>query len=360
MYRRLIAPVLAVALMGSGGVALAQPDTGKVQQALQAALDAGAPGGLTVVNDRRTGRQSYVAGKADIASGRTPRATDRFRIGSVSKPFVATALLQLVGDGKLSLDDKVAKWLPGAVKNGENITLRQLLQHTSGLPDFVPHLDFSPGAVLTEYTPDQLLKLIADDQPTFAPGQGWSYSNTGYLLAGMVITKATGRDWRQAVTERILRPLGLRDTELPHRKTTISGPHLSGYTADPANPQRRVEVTRISPTMADSAGEMISTADDLGKFFRALLSGRLLPAAQLKEMTTAVPMTGRQGGYGLGLMRTDLSCGISVWGHGGSIPGFNSWAASDATGGKVIGLNINQQLANPTPSLQGVLTAAYC
>ena len=277
------------------------------------------------------------AGEADIATGAPVRADDEFRIGSATKTFVATVVLQLAAEHRLSLDDTVAHWLPGVVSgngnDGGRITIRELLQHTSGLYDYAddfPEIDSSAAFEAdryTTYTPGQLVAIAMRHRPDFAPGTSWEYSDTNYILVGMIIAKATGHTWQQEVLDRIIRPLGLRHTVAPGTDPSIPDAHLDGYSAFGSGPA--IDVTSANMTYAGSSGAMISTTADLIRFHQALLGGKLLPSTQLAEMETTVPAHAFDSlwpgaRYGLGLMWLPLSCGGGVYSHGGDVPGYTT------------------------------------
>ncbi|MFF2953600.1 serine hydrolase domain-containing protein [Kitasatospora sp. NPDC057965] len=300
-------------------------------------------------NGRRVWRDA--AGVADLDSQRPARADGRFRIGSVTKTFVSTVTLQLADEGKLRLDDPVERYLPGVVPNGGVITLRQLLNHTSGLYDYLsdPRFLFEDEASLRSYladrrwktwTPTQLIEVGTQGTPYFPPGQGWHYSNTNYVLIGEVIRKVTGHNWRSEVDRRIVKPLHLNDTTFAGARTGIPGPHAHGYAKLPEGP---ADITLINPSFGDAAGDGISTTADLNRFHAALFGGRLLSPARLAEMTTAVPAPLIFAHYGLGLIRYDLSCG-EAWGHTGGIPGYNTlWlGAKDGTRQFSLSFNLTQ------------------
>ncbi|MFD5917246.1 serine hydrolase domain-containing protein [Kitasatospora sp. NPDC058201] len=302
--------------------------------------------GETRENGRRTWRDA--AGVTDLDSGRPARADGRFRIGSITKTFVSTVVLQLADEGRLRLDDPVDRYLPGVVPNGGAITLRQVLNHTSGLydyledPQFLFHDEASLRAFLaqgrwTNYRPEQLVTVGVQHAPYFAPGQGWHYSNTNYILTGMIIKKVTGHTWQREVEKRIVEPLNLDNTSFPGSWPGIPGPHAHGYVKLPEGP---ADVTLINPTVGDAAGNGISTTSDLDRFHAALFGGKLLSAARLAEMTTAVPAPMIGAHYGLGLIRYDLPCG-EVWGHTGGIPGFNSVLLGVRDGSRQFALSFN-------------------
>ncbi|WP_404197140.1 serine hydrolase domain-containing protein [Streptomyces tauricus] len=323
---------------------------------LQADVDAIMKTGTVAVVARSTGprgSRTATAGVAETVTGEAARPGDRFRIASASKTFVATVVLQLVGEGRLSLDDTVEDWLPGVVSghgnDGGAITVRQLLQHTSGLFDYTGDFPALTGKAAyeagryTTWTPEQLVGIAMKHAPAFAPGDGWSYSNTNYILAGMIIEKATGRTWQQEVTARVIRPLGLRHTLAPTTDPRIPGRHLHGYSSfgEAGEP---LDATEFNPSAAGAAGAMISTTADLTRFYQALLGGRLLRPAELAAMKTTVRAPELDPGwagarYGLGLMEIPLSCGGSYYSHGGDIPGYTTRDGVSADGRRTVVLN---------------------
>jgi D-alanyl-D-alanine carboxypeptidase len=265
------------------------------------------------------------------------RAHDQFRIGSASKTFIATVVLQLAGEGRLSLSDTVAHWLPGVVSghgnDGRRITVRELLQHTSGIYDYTqdfPEVASAAGfqaGRFTTYTAAQLVAIAMRHTPAFAPGTSWAYSNTNYILASMIISKITGRSWEQEVSQRIIQPLGLRHTITPGTYPYIPGPHMDGYSSFGTGPA--INVTAANMTYAGAAGALISTTADLTRFYQALIGGRLLRPAQLAEMEKTVPahpldVVWPGVRYGLGLMWIPLSCGGGYFSHGGDVPGYST------------------------------------
>ncbi|MFK4187739.1 serine hydrolase domain-containing protein [Streptomyces sparsogenes] len=360
--------MVAAAVMAAG-LAMPAPaaratEAGGGHRATQEALDGvvrdGPPGGVAVVEDRH-GTWAGRAGTADLRTGRSPRVEDRFRAGSITKTFVATVMLQLEAEGRLSLDDTVDHWLPGLVKghghDGRQITLRQLLNHTSGVYSYTEDEEFKRREFGTAFlrhrydtwTPERLVRLAMTHQRTSAPGDRWGYSDTNYILAGMVIRKVTGRSYAAEIEQRILRPLHLDSTVLPGTRSSLPGPagraysKLTGELAGPGEPGGKTyDVTELNPSLAGAAGEIVTTAPDLNRFYRALLSGRLLEPRQLTEMTTTVPVPQAPGvSYGLGLMRLELSCGVEVWGHNGGIQGSISEALTTADGRHALALNFN-------------------
>ncbi|MET8546617.1 serine hydrolase domain-containing protein, partial [Kitasatospora sp. NPDC004799] len=346
----LAGPVVAA---GAAEAADGRPGPGDPRAAaLRALTDAGAVGAIAEVRDGN-GAWRGASGVSDLATGAPVRADGRFRVGSVTKVFTATAVLQLVGEGRIGLDDPIERHLPGLVPNGEHITVRHLLGHRSGLWDSTNEKggvfpDWSDPAVIRNWldgggltrhiTPAQVVASSVAHAPNFPPGTGYSYSNVNFTLLGMIIEKVTGHGYAQEITARILRPLGLTSTYFPGTATGIRGPHAHGYVTLPEGPgpadHSDRDVTVASLTWANSAGELISTLGDLNRFEKALLGGRLLPPALLEEMTTTTPID-IEGvptalGYGLGLASWQLSCG-PVYGHNGSVPGYTTelWSSGD-------------------------------
>ena len=327
---------------------------------LDAIVDAGAVAALAEVADR-SGTRRAAAGVTRLGRPAPAPAGGRFRVGSVTKTFVATVVLQLQAERRLGLEDPVQRWLPGVVPGGDRITLRQLLNHTSGLYDYTDALDLSPEAWLPQrfrsWEPAELVALATARPPLFDPGTDWSYSNTNYVLLGMVVKAVTGHDHGTEIQRRILRPLGLRQTDVPGDRVGIAGLHAHGYLpVGPEGAEKPVDVTRLNPSIAGAAGEMISSTADLNTFFRALLTGRLLPPAQLTAMTTMVP--GHD--YGLGLERTTLSCGVTVYGHGGGIFGYATVSFHTPDGGRRLSMSVTPYLGNPSPAAEALVDRVFC
>jgi D-alanyl-D-alanine carboxypeptidase len=234
------------------------------------------------------------------------------------------------------------------VPNGERITVRQLLNHTSGLAEYcaVPPdstLCVPPPSEMTRtWTPLQLVEIGVGAAPTFPPGQGFSYSNTDYVLLGMIIEQATGRSLTSSYKRMIFDPLGLKRTSLSKR-STIARPFAHGYDVL-AGGNWPLDVTATSPTIAWGAGAIVSVPTDLQRFMRALLAGRLFPKSLLREMKIAAPGSlngtppsspvegGGVGTYGLGLIHFTWASACGVQGHSGSFPGFHTWAFAAKSG----------------------------
>jgi D-alanyl-D-alanine carboxypeptidase len=218
------------------------------------------------------------------------------------------------------------------VPGGSGITVRQLLNHTSGIFNYTDDQPWRAGLLANptrEWSARELIAVATAHPQVFPPGTSWSYSNTNYVLAGLIAETVAGRPLPRLITERITRPLRLSDTYLA-TDTQIRPGHIHGY-FPPSTMGSYVDTTTWNPTAAGAAGAMVSTASDLARFYRGLLSGHLLAPAQLREMKTTVYVAERNGGYGLGLYYLNTPCG-TVWGHSGSFPGYNSVAYQDRSG----------------------------
>lgn len=274
------------------------------------------------------------SGTSDLETGRPVHPDGYFRMASTSKALVATVVLQLEAEGRLSLHDSVDHWLPGVVRgngnDGRRITLRHLLQHTSGIPDALP--GYTDPKEYEEqrfrvYSSERLVELAMEHAPDFDPGEDgeWEYSNTGYVLLDMVVEKVTGRPAHQEIEDRVVRPLGMDRTRRLGIRPTLPRPHARAYELFDA--ENRVDVT--DQVMVDHANlSWVTTTRDENTFFRALLGGRLLPERQLAKMKQTVPVNAELqklwpgGGYGLGLVERPLKCGGTYWSHEGGDGGY--------------------------------------
>ncbi len=338
------------------GVPLAGPATA----ALQAGLDEFRAHGVSglVAELRDGGRRARVrSGVARLDAEAPPEFEGYFRMGSNTKTFVAVVALQLVGEGALSLDDTVERWLPGVVSgngnDGKLITVRQLLQHTSGLANYTGEMPalFSADAYLAhrfDHTePDALVALALQHAPNFAPGTKWEYSNTNYILAGMIIKRVTGRDWKAEAQARIIGPLGLEHTFDPGDEPGLPEPHARGYEQF-AEGGPLVDVTLANQTWADAAGSLVSTAADLATFWQRLQEGALLRPEQMAQLraTVAAPLfdpiwPGVR--YGLGIVWVPTTCGGGYWSHSGDTLGFATRNAASDDGARVAVFSLTTQ-----------------
>jgi D-alanyl-D-alanine carboxypeptidase len=360
----------------------------QLRQLVARDVRAGAPGVIVRVDDG-SGQVIRIAEQADWSRRDHVLAEDdRFRMGSNTKTMVATVILQLVAEHRLTLTGSVDTWLPGLVPDGQHITLRMLLDHTSGLFDYLDDpavLKAFSGQDTRVWTPDEVLAAAVAQPPLFAPGTRYSYSNTNYLVLGLIAEKVTGEGLADLVQRRIVQPLHLRDTYLVTGTDLRHDPTLAhGYEPDaarlapllppgtpagtafvgPRRPDDYVDTTDVNLSAEWAAGGMVSSAEDWARFDTALMSGRLLPPAELAQMRTTVsegPSTPNR--YGLGLEQVVTPCGV-VSGHDGQVPGYSTEDYTDSTGRRTASVFTSTifGLANPTtgPADHAVLVAAVC
>lgn len=356
------AVVTAGLLAPTTSFAAARPDG--VQQGLNALVRDGQPAALAAVRGGAGPDRTYTAGVGDLATGAKVPGNGQVRIGSNTKTFVAVVLLQLVGEGKIGLDDRVDTHLPGLLRgdgiDGGRITVRQLLQHTSGLPDYGVHI--SDDEIAHRYfEPRDLVDIALKHKAEFEPGEQWSYSNTNYVVAGLIVQKVTGRPLVEEIDRRVVQRIGLRDTYFPGPgDKTIRKPHPRGYRVMPGGELR--DSTEIDPSAGWAAGQMISTNSDVNRFFTALLRGDLLEDAQLAQMRTTVPVGDTGAHYGLGLMSRKLSCGGVYWGHGGDIVGYETRGGVTDDGRRAVNIAVTTVPAETsgTRRVEAVVDTALC
>ncbi|GCB46163.1 D-alanyl-D-alanine carboxypeptidase [Streptomyces sp. NL15-2K] len=367
MHRALVTATTALAVIAAPSAALAAPeetDREGLRKRLDDVVATGAVGALVEVRDER-GVWRGTSGVAELGTTRAVPVRGQFRVGSITKTFVATVALQLVGEGRLQLDDTVEAWLPGAVPDGHRITVRQLLNHTSGLYDYKrtlpmpPEPEFLDDRWRTWTAAEQVRRAVANPPSFQPPGSDYEYSNTGYLLIGQIIEKVTGRSYAEEIERRVIRPLRLRDTLLPGTSPHIRGPHPHGYVPIQRHGETRlVDYTAMNPSVMGAGGEMISTAKDLNRFIAALLGGRLLPGHLLDEMKT--PGVAHRK-YGLGLAWQDTSCGVRVYGNDGDALAYQSWSFSTEDRRRRVTVALTPDFrADPDDAVDALLNEAFC
>jgi len=266
------------------------------------------------------------SGTAAAGTDRPLTVTDRTRIGSLTKTMTATVLLQLVQEHTLSLDDTIGKYVPG-MPNGNTATLRQLANMTSGIPSYTGNEQWKKQVFADpekQWTPQQLVDFEVGAPADFAPGKGWAYSNTNYVLLGMVIQKVTGEPIATVFQKRLFGPLGMTHTSFPAGTNAIPSPHLNGVSSQGQAKGKSVDATAFSPSIAFTAGEVISTLGDLTKWGDALFTGKgiLKPATEKLRRDSIVrdiPPNTATAGYGIGIGDRD-----GWWGHSGDIPGYTT------------------------------------
>jgi D-alanyl-D-alanine carboxypeptidase len=304
------------------------------------------------------------AGTAERGGGAALTVNAPFRVASITKLFVATVVLQLVQEGRIGLDDALARHVTG-YPGADGITVRQLLSHTSGVPDYGLADGFGRQLLADRerrWRTDEVLALVAGARPDFPPGTDYRYSNTGYVLLGQVIDAVTGSTWATEIRRRIIEPLHLRHTFIAGAEP-VPGGVLPGYfDADNDGDQENVETGGPWPSLETTegpAGAIISTAPDLAAFGDALFHGRLLRPESLRRMVADGPHHPRNSNYGLGVEISRPDYRTVMWGHGGALPGFRSglWYAPqhDVT---VVVLT-NDYRANPQDLAELVLRAVW-
>lgn len=289
---------------------------------------ASTPGAVVGVSSPE-GTWTAAYGVAAPATGEPMEVGVRTRIGSVTKPFTATLILQLAEEGQLSLEDPIADYVQG-IPNGEDITLRHLADMTSGVASYTRSTAFTDRFFAdpeTAFTPEELVAVGVSESPLFAPGEQFDYSNTNYILLGLVIEQVTGQSVGEVLEERIFDPLGLDETVWPGDSTEMPDPYAQGFTlqGDTATPEAPANATHWNPTWGATAGALISDMDDLLIYGRAMGTGHglLEPETQRERLTSFQPP---EDGYGLG-----FGC-IDGWvGHTGTQPGYNTTVYYDTT-----------------------------
>jgi len=366
IFACLVVAFSATAATASARSESASPAKSDVQVALDRIIASGVPGAVVLARDGD--RTTILAGGYGNVKQKTAvKPTDRFRVGSVTKTFVATVVLQLVGEGKLALDDTVEQHLPGAIPNGKSITVRQLLNMTAGLFDYLNDGDSTvddrllKGDLTYRWTPRQLIAISNAHKPKFAPGTSWRYCSTCYVLLGLIAEKVTGHSIGAELRNRIFVPLGLRSTTFDSGPV-ITGAHAHGY--EIVNKQM-LDVSVLSPSHGWAAGGLVSNAPDLARFYRALLGGKLLPANLLRAMETTAPMGSgtSRGIYGLGLFKSTFGCG-AVYGHPGAIVGYEAYAYNSKDGRHqavvLVSMGAFSQSTAAGEAIDGALATAYC
>jgi len=291
-------------------------------------------GAILHLHSPKLGVWTGAEGLGRVAPDVRMRVADAFRAGSITKPFVAVVVLQLVERNRLSLDARLPDVLPAGVAGrfpgASDITVGMLLGHRSGIPEWnSPAVEAQLARRRAKvWKVSEFLDLAAAQPPVFAPGTGFSYANTNYNLLGLVVERLTGRSWRHEVTKRVIRPLRLSRTSLPAPgDPSIGAAHAHGYGNFAG---RRVDLTRVDPSFAGAAGgsALVTTVGDLSRFVDALLEGRLFRhRATLRRMLDMAPAQGEGAltGYGLGIERRSLPGGIEFVGHLGGAPGYRSY-----------------------------------
>ena len=331
------AGMVAIAVMAAPGLAgraaaaqstLPPLNTQALAQAI-AGLPSSQQAAAVVTVTGSSGSWSGTSGLADLATGDPATAADEVRIGSISKTFIATVVLQLVAEHRIGLDQPVQQYLPGLLdRDDPPVTIAELLDHTSGLGPVDGTVNTGDpqwflANRLGTYTSSQLLGPVLQQPLIFPPGTRQQYNGVNYIVLAMVIQKVTGHGYAQEIERRILRPLGLDHTYIPATSPMMPSPYLHGYYQQGAG-EPLTDISEQSPTLFGAQGAMISTTGDLDRFITALFRGRLLPPAELDDMFTIPAAASGATRYGMGLLAYTLPNGVTVWGHTGETPGYAS------------------------------------
>ncbi|RSM62007.1 alkaline D-peptidase [Kibdelosporangium aridum] len=343
---------------GTEALDAAGQDRPELQKAIEEIVDSGFTGVTLRVHDER-GEWVGSAGRADLGGTAKPPINGHVRIASNTKTFTATLVLQLVAEGKVGLDTAVDNYLPEYGVD-RRITVRMLLQHTSGLFNFTGEV-YEDGTIahgipvpygttgeewvdkrFHTYRPEELVRLALSRPARFEPGTGWSYSNTNYVLARLLIEKVTGRSLAEEMRSRILGPLGLSGTVVPDASPEIPQPHAHAYYRyEDGGQQKTIDITRYNPSWVSTGGDMISTIQDLATFISALMGGKLLPAEQLAEMCTPRPTGIPKMDYGLGVFVQETDCGGTIITHNGGQTGHVALMYSTPDGSRTLTAALN-------------------
>ena len=334
VWRVLAVPVAAAIALGAvGGAASAAPSKGEAESLksrAQGLVEAGYPAALAAVTDGKGESAGVAVGKGSLETGQAPPMDGEVRVGSNTKTFVAVVVMQMVQEGKVGLDEPIETYLPGLIRgegiDASRITVRQLLQHTSGLPDFDETLFGTTDVFQSRYhyvTPRDVLDSALSKPAQFEPGTQWKYTNTNYIVLGMLVERVSQRPVGEQIGQRIVKKLGLSHTYFPAPgEEKIRGTHPQGYHLSAEG--KLEDITEMDPAWGWAAGAMVSTPSELNTFFQAVFDGRLLTQASIQEMKKGVDIGSGGRVYGLGLIGTPLSCGGTSWGHGGDIAGYHT------------------------------------
>jgi D-alanyl-D-alanine carboxypeptidase len=349
-------------LVGALTLALvvAPANAGKVNKAGDAALERslkrltkleGGPPGAIAIIQRGSRRTVFKAGFGNLMPTERPHPFDHMRIASVAKAFSGAVALSLVSEGRLSLETTVTERLPDLPGAWSQVTLRNLLNHTSGLPDYTADPDFQAAAGANPqayFAPRDLIDFVADEPLNFAPGSAYEYSNTDNIVVGLMAEAATGTPYDQLLATHVFAPLGLHDTSLPI-DSALPEPFIHGYDVPADEPPEDIS-TLFNPSGAWASGGIVSTPADLNKFVRGYVGGKLFDKEERTEQFQFVPGGSSdppgpgENAAGLALFRYKTPCG-TVFGHTGSFPGYAQFAAATRDGKRSVTVSINEQVA---------------
>jgi D-alanyl-D-alanine carboxypeptidase len=359
----LLLAALATAVLLASGAALAATATGAPDghaQGRGAALDGalkalvarhGGPSGAIAIVQRGNHREVHAFGVRNIETGQPMRPGDRTRIASTAKAFSGAVALSLVSKGRLSLGDTIGERLPGLPKAWHKVTLRQLLDHTSGIPDFSLEEGYRE-AVFASFKkappPEKLLTYVYGEDLLFEPGSRYHYSNSDNIAVGLMVESATGKSYEEQLRQQVYAPLGLKKTNLP-KGANLRAPYTHGYDNDPSEnpPEDYSEVMAAGWLWA--SGGIVSTPADMNDFIRGYVGGDLFDRGTRAQQRRVVeggssePPGPGDNSAGLAVFRYETKCG-TVWGHTGNTPGYTQFMAASPDGKRSVVVSVNAQL----------------
>lgn len=365
----LTAAVALPLLLPAAGQSAGPAADAKVLRGLErlVAAPGGPPGAIATLH--RGGKTTVLrAGRSDVRRRGRPRATDHMRIASISKAYGGAIALQLVQQGRLGLDDTIGARLPGMPVAWAGVTIRQLLNHTSGVPDYTrskPFIDQLTSDPRGFVTPAQIIDWVRGDDLVFPSGSRYEYSNTDNIVVGLIAEQVTGEGYGDLLSRRVFGPAGLSETSFPTRRVSLPRPFIHGYGTAPGQAPEEL-TTFLSPSGAWASGGIVSTPLEVGAFMRAYLARRYFGAAQQREQfrfvrgSSSPPGPGTNAA-GLAVFRYRSRCG-TVYGHTGNLPGYVQWAAATRDGKRSVTttLNIPAPEGKRLKQLRSVQAQAVC
>ncbi len=346
----------AILVLPAPGAAAGRTSVASLQRGLERLV--AAPGGPVgaIATLYRNGRTIVLrAGRADVTRPGAPRLDDHMRLASVAKAFSGAVALHLVAQCRFGLDQTIRQLLPGLPRAWSKVTVREMLDHTSGLPDYTQSEGFAKQAETDPHgfvTPAKVIGWVRGKRLVFPPGSRYEYSNTDNIVVGLIAERVTGQSYATLLRKLVFRPARLTETSFPTRRIALPSPFIHGYAVAPESKPKDV-TTLLSPSGAWASGAIVSTPADLGRFIRADLGLRFFGVAQRRQQFRFVRGSSSPAGpgtnsAGLAIFRYRTRCG-TVYGHTGNFPGYTQWAAATANGRRSVTTSLN--IAAPTGAL---------
>jgi D-alanyl-D-alanine carboxypeptidase len=375
----LLLTVVATAVLLASGMALAVTPTGTPHSGAQgkgpgAALDGalrslvarhGGPPGVIAIVQRGQHREVHAFGVRNIETGRPMRPNDRTRVASAAKAFSGGVALSLVSKGQLSLGDTIGERLPELPDAWSEVTLRQLLNHTSGIPDFSLDKGFEKDLLASlkkARPPEKLLTYVYGKDLLFEPGSRYHYSNSDNVAVALMVEAATGSSYESQLRKQVYEPLGLKKTTLP-RGPNLEEPFIHGYDNEPKDQPPEDQSELIAAGWSWASGGIVSTPSDLNRFIRGYVGGDLFDRRVRAQQRRVVeggssdPPGPGDNSAGLAVFRYETKCG-TMWGHTGNTPGYTQFIAASPNGKRSVVVSVNEQLTpRPQDGAPGVFEA---